>query len=138
MIPETSHATGTFDPRFKIFHELMAKKVRDVLLISTPYDAWIMQEDGRLSERIVNEYSGLNLSNPPRLNWVSTAEKASFGIGSQTLRFGDHYGSGCRSRGLRHRGEVYKKEYGSAGGFADPTRRRWNKKSIRHGKILRL
>lgn len=65
-----------FDPRFKIFHELMSKKVREILLISTPYDAWIMEEDCRLSERIINEYRGLNLSNPPRLNWVSSAAEA--------------------------------------------------------------
>jgi len=65
-----------FDPRFKVFHELMAKKVRDVLLVSTPYDAWIMEEDCRLSERIIHEYRGLNLSNPPRFTWVSTAEEA--------------------------------------------------------------
>jgi CheY-like chemotaxis protein len=65
-----------FDPHFKIFHELMAKKVRDVLLVSTPYDAWIMEEDCRLSERIIHEYRGLNLSHPPRFTWVSTAEEA--------------------------------------------------------------
>jgi hypothetical protein len=65
-----------FDPKFKIFHELMARKVRDVLLVSTPYDAWIMEEDCRLSERIINEYRGLNLSNPPRITWVPTASAA--------------------------------------------------------------
>ena len=65
MIPEIDHDVETFDPRFKIFHELMASKVRDILLVSTPYDAWIMEKDARLSERIVNEYRGLNLSNPP-------------------------------------------------------------------------
>jgi CheY-like chemotaxis protein len=65
-----------FDPRFKVFHELMAKKVRDILLVSTPYDCWIMEEDCRLSERIIHEYRGLNLSNPPRFTWVSTAEEA--------------------------------------------------------------
>jgi hypothetical protein len=65
-----------FDPRFKIFHELMANKVRDVLLVSTPYDAWIMEEDVRLSERIIHEYRGLNLSNPPRLTWVSSVHEA--------------------------------------------------------------
>ena len=64
------------DSRFKLFHELMAKKVRNILLVSTPYDAWIMEEDCRLSERIVNEYRGLNLSQPPRLLWVSSAEEA--------------------------------------------------------------
>ena len=51
-----------FDPRFKTFHELMKHKVREILLISSPYDAWIMEEDCRLSEAIVNEYRGLNLS----------------------------------------------------------------------------
>ncbi len=61
---------------FKTYHELMAWKVRRILLVSTPYDAWILEEDGRLSERIINEYRGLNLSHPPRLNWVSTAEDA--------------------------------------------------------------
>jgi CheY-like chemotaxis protein len=65
-----------FDPSFKVFHELMANKVRDILLVSTPYDAWIMEEDCRLSERIINEYRGLNLSNPPRFTWVSKAEDA--------------------------------------------------------------
>jgi DNA-binding NarL/FixJ family response regulator len=64
------------DSRFKLFHELMACKVRNILLVSTPYDAWIMEEDCRLSERIVNEYRGLNLSQPPRLTWVSSAEAA--------------------------------------------------------------
>jgi DNA-binding response OmpR family regulator len=73
---EIDHSPEQFDPRFKIFHELMAKKVREILLVSTPYDAWIMEEDCRLSERIINEYRGLNLSHPPRLNWVSSAAEA--------------------------------------------------------------
>ena len=61
---------------FKIYHELMPWKVRRILLVSTPYDAWILEEDGRLSERIINEYRGLNLSHPPQLSWVSTADEA--------------------------------------------------------------
>ena len=71
-----SHLDRNYDPRFKVFHELMANKIRDVLLVSTPYDAWIMEEDARLSEKIINEYRGLNLSNPPRFTWASTAEAA--------------------------------------------------------------
>ncbi len=70
------HFADDFDPHFKLFHELMPKKVRNILLVSTPYDAWILEEDCRLSEKIINEYRGLNLSNPPRLTWVSTAAKA--------------------------------------------------------------
>jgi CheY-like chemotaxis protein len=65
-----------FDPRFNIFHELMARKVKEILLVSTLYDAWIMEEDCRLSERIMHEYRGLNLSHPPRLTRVSSAEEA--------------------------------------------------------------
>jgi CheY-like chemotaxis protein len=76
MTLEIDSFAADFDPSFKIFHELMAKKVRDILLVSTPYDAWIMEEDCRLSERIIHEYRGLNLSNPPRFTWVASAEEA--------------------------------------------------------------
>ena len=65
-----------FDPRFNIFHELMARKVKEILLVSSLYDAWIMEEDCRLSERIMHEYRGLNLSQPPRLTRASSAEAA--------------------------------------------------------------
>ncbi len=61
---------------FKSFHELMTNRVDEVLLVSSPYDAFIMQEDGRLSERIIHEYRGLNLSRPPRLTWASNASEA--------------------------------------------------------------
>ncbi len=54
----------------------MPNKVRHILLVSTPYDAWIMESDCRLSEKIINEYRGLNLSHPPRLTWASSAEEA--------------------------------------------------------------
>ncbi|MCG8564664.1 MAG: phosphoenolpyruvate synthase PpsA, partial [Desulfobacterales bacterium] len=60
----------------KIYHELMAQKVERILLVSSPYDAFIMEEEGRLSTRIINEYKGLNLSKPPRLTWISSAESA--------------------------------------------------------------
>jgi len=65
-----------FDPRFKKFHELMGSKIREILLVSTPYDAWIMEEDCRLSEKIIHEYRGLNLSHPPRLHWASSDAEA--------------------------------------------------------------
>ncbi|MBU1566511.1 MAG: hypothetical protein KJ630_12900 [Proteobacteria bacterium] len=62
--------------RFKLFHELMLTKVQSILLIGTSYEAWIMEEDCRISEQIVNEYRGLNLSRPPRLTWVSSLGEA--------------------------------------------------------------
>ncbi len=64
------------DSEFRKFHDLMAKKVQNILLVSTAYDAWVMEEDCKLSERIVSEYRGLNLSRPPRLTWASSAQEA--------------------------------------------------------------
>ena len=54
----------------------MANKVGEILLVACPYDAFIMEEEGRLSTRIINEYKGLNLSKPPRLTWVDSAYEA--------------------------------------------------------------
>ncbi|MCF8090866.1 MAG: phosphoenolpyruvate synthase PpsA, partial [Desulfotignum sp.] len=68
--------SGNQESGIKIYHELMANKVGDILLVSSPYDAFIMEEEGRLSNRIINEYKGLNLSKPPRLTWVSSADEA--------------------------------------------------------------
>jgi DNA-binding NarL/FixJ family response regulator len=80
--PNRSHAS-----RFKIFHDLMRNKVRHILLISTSYEAWIMEEDCRLSEQIVHEYRGLNLSRPPRLTWVSSISDALELLGSRKFDF---------------------------------------------------
>ena len=65
-----------YDPHFKIFYELMAFKVREILLVSSPYDAYIMEEDGSMASRIINEYHGLNLSQPPRITRTATAAQA--------------------------------------------------------------
>ncbi len=45
-------------------------------LISSPYDAYIMEEDRSLASRIVNEYIGLNLSLPPRVTRTSSGQNA--------------------------------------------------------------
>jgi len=73
---ETLFGRDDFDLSFKVFHELMARKVTDILLVSSPYEAFIMEEEGRLAERIIHEYRGLNLSRPPMLTWVSTSQEA--------------------------------------------------------------
>ncbi len=76
MYTDATPNSEDFDLSFKVFHELMAKKVTEILLISSPYEAFIMEEEGRLAERIIHEYRGLNLSRPPMLTWVSTAGEA--------------------------------------------------------------
>lgn len=73
--PKNSFASE-FYARFKVFHELMAFKIREIMLVSSPYDAFIIEEDGSLASRIINEYSGLNLSMPPRVTRVSSPRDA--------------------------------------------------------------
>ncbi|MCK5340162.1 MAG: phosphoenolpyruvate synthase/pyruvate phosphate dikinase, partial [Desulfobulbaceae bacterium] len=68
--------TGGADAGFKVFHELMDNRIREILLVLSPFDAFIMEEDGSLATRIISEYSGLNLSHPPRMTQVSSGKKA--------------------------------------------------------------
>jgi hypothetical protein len=65
-----------FDTHFKVFHELMSNKVFEILLVASPYDAYILEEDGSLAAKIINEYRGLNLSRPPRITQAATAAQA--------------------------------------------------------------
>ncbi len=58
------------------FHEMMKKKVNEILLVSTFYDAYIFEQDGRLSEQIHGEYMQLNLSTSPRITSVPTGAQA--------------------------------------------------------------
>lgn len=53
------------------FQNLMQKRVFNVMLIASPYDAFMMEEDGRVEEQIYFEYTSLNLSSPPRVLQVS-------------------------------------------------------------------
>ena len=76
MFVDSGRITPTFDPHFKVFHDLMAFKVQDILLVSSLYDAFIMEEDGSIAMRLINEYQGLNLSKAPRITRVSTAQEA--------------------------------------------------------------
>jgi len=58
------------------YSNLMKKRVRKILLISTYYDAYIFEEDGKLSEQITGEYNALNLSSVPTIKHVYTGEEA--------------------------------------------------------------
>jgi len=62
--------------RFAAFHELMRHRIRDVLMVSSLYDSFIMGEEGGLYELLVNEYMGLNLSHPPEIKRVSSGRHA--------------------------------------------------------------
>ncbi len=62
--------------RFQSFQNLMRLRIRDILLVSSLYDSYIFEEDGRLYELIRNEYQGLNLSHSPELTRVSSGKEA--------------------------------------------------------------
>ncbi len=76
MVLSESYLPTEFYSQFKIFHEIMSIKIREILLVASPYDAFILEEDGSLASRIINEYSGLNLSMPPRVTRTSSAHEA--------------------------------------------------------------
>ncbi len=53
-----------------VFHNLMKRRVKEILLISNFYDAYILEQDGRLSEQLYGEYKQLNLTNEPRITLI--------------------------------------------------------------------
>jgi hypothetical protein len=59
-----------------IFHDLMPYKAKEILLVSTLYDAFSIEKEGRFSEHILGEYHQLNLTSMPRVTGVSTYEEA--------------------------------------------------------------
>ena len=58
------------------FANLMQKRIFNVLLVASYYDAFILEEDGRVEEQIFFEYTSLNLSSPPRVTQVNNLEDA--------------------------------------------------------------
>ena len=65
-----------YKPKYKIFHELMSKRMRNVLLVSSIYDSFMLEEDGRLSDQIYEEFQNLQLRTLPRITRVSSAKEA--------------------------------------------------------------
>ncbi|MDR1170631.1 MAG: phosphoenolpyruvate synthase [Prevotellaceae bacterium] len=58
------------------FASLMKHRIYNVLLVSSKYDAFILEEDGRIDEQIFNEYMALNLRYAPRFTLVETEAEA--------------------------------------------------------------
>ena len=54
----------------------MQYRIHEILLVASPYDAFILEEDGKLTEQILTEYIGMNLSYAPRVWNASSAKKA--------------------------------------------------------------
>ncbi len=58
------------------FSSMMLNRVRRILLVSSPYDLFILEEDGQLQEQLNEDYSELNLTNPPQITRSHCATEA--------------------------------------------------------------
>lgn len=62
--------------RFSSVHELIKYRVTEILLISTIYDGFILEEDGQLTEQIYHQFSDLSIPYIPRIHQASSQEDA--------------------------------------------------------------
>ena len=59
------------------FVNLMTRRIFNVLIVANPYDAFMLEDDGRVDEKIFDEYMELGMRYPPTFTQVSTTEEAS-------------------------------------------------------------
>lgn len=71
-----SEPLGSGDWRLERFNQLMPRRVEEILLVSSPYDSFMLEEDGLLTEMIFSEYQDLGLSHAPRVARVGNGEEA--------------------------------------------------------------
>ena len=76
MNSNESNLIRDFRARSQTFRDLMAHEIHEILLISSPYNIFNLEEDGGLTSRIINEYKGLNLCYPPRITGASSLGEA--------------------------------------------------------------
>ena len=58
------------------FVNLMTRRIFNVLIVANPYDAFMLEDDGRIDEKIFDEYMELGMRYPPSFTQVSTKEEA--------------------------------------------------------------
>ena len=73
---EFNRIFGKYKSDKEIFHDLMPLRTREILLVAPAFDAFTLEQDGLLTEILFEGYYQLNMSNPPRVVNVSTAEEA--------------------------------------------------------------
>ncbi|MHC1762053.1 MAG: PEP/pyruvate-binding domain-containing protein [Negativicutes bacterium] len=71
--------------RFSSVHELIKFRVTEILLISTVYDGFVLEEDGQLAEQIYNQFADLSLPYMPRIHRVSSQEEALEELATRTI-----------------------------------------------------
>jgi CheY-like chemotaxis protein len=58
------------------FVNLMTRRIFNVLIVANPYDAFMLEDDGRVDEKVFDEYMDLGMRYPPTFTQVSTTEEA--------------------------------------------------------------
>jgi hypothetical protein len=58
------------------FVNLMTRRIFNVLIVANPYDAFMLEDDGRIDEKIFDEYMELGMRYPPTFTQVSTTDEA--------------------------------------------------------------
>ena len=67
------------------FMNLMTRRIFNVLIVANPYDAFMLEDDGRIDEKIFNEYTELGMRYPPTFTQVSTTEEAAEVLASTSI-----------------------------------------------------
>ena len=70
------YSTDTYEFKEISYQYLMQKRIINVLLICSNYDAFMLEEDGRINEKIFLEYTSKNLRYPPQFTQASSSEEA--------------------------------------------------------------
>ncbi len=58
------------------YDALSPKRIREVLMAASPYDCFVMEEDGRFADQLLAQYTDLDLAKPPRFHHVTSGKKA--------------------------------------------------------------
>jgi CheY-like chemotaxis protein len=75
-VPRIAEPILDAEERFEGFENLMPFRVQNILLVSSLYDSFILREDGRLSELLIDESLELNLRQIPGITHVSSCAEA--------------------------------------------------------------
>ena len=76
MTNQPQHQWSKFYLKDVTFANLMMRRIYNILIVANPYDAFMLEDDGRIEEKIYNEYMELGMRYPPTFTQVSTIEEA--------------------------------------------------------------
>jgi hypothetical protein len=85
MTKKTLPDLRTYEFEDFAFNELMQNRINKVLIVCSNYDFYMLEEDGRIDERIFYEYTSLNLRYPPSFIHANSAKRAIVTLASDKI-----------------------------------------------------